>query len=272
MTGPDELEPTTRAICQEVEVPGTPEEVWEAIATGPGISAWFVPTDVEPLVGGVIRQEFGEAEEMHVEGRVQAWEPPRRFAYGQAAHPGEGLAFEFLVEARDGGTCVVRLVNSGFGSGEEWDDQYDGMDGGWQIFLRNLQMHLELFPGRPVSSSLSMAAATGGRDATWARLAEAMGIDRTFEVGGRLTTGGSAPHLSGVIRSVAPQAVSLVLDEPAPGTGFLAVEGAGDAVGLSVWLYLRGDDAPAVAAREHAAWDAWLAAVFPPPAGGPEAP
>ncbi len=30
-----------RSVQVEVEVPGTPEEV-EAIATGPGISSWFV--------------------------------------------------------------------------------------------------------------------------------------------------------------------------------------------------------------------------------------
>ncbi len=32
-----------RSVQAEVEVPGTPEEVWQAIATGPGVSAWFVP-------------------------------------------------------------------------------------------------------------------------------------------------------------------------------------------------------------------------------------
>jgi uncharacterized protein YndB with AHSA1/START domain len=32
-----------RSIQVEVEVPGSPDEVWEAIATGPGISSWFVP-------------------------------------------------------------------------------------------------------------------------------------------------------------------------------------------------------------------------------------
>ena len=32
-----------RSIQVEVEVPDTPEEVWQA--TGPGISAWFVPAD-----------------------------------------------------------------------------------------------------------------------------------------------------------------------------------------------------------------------------------
>lgn len=34
-----------RSIELEVEVPGSPEEVWQAIATGPGISSWFVPTE-----------------------------------------------------------------------------------------------------------------------------------------------------------------------------------------------------------------------------------
>ena len=34
-----------RSVQVEFEVPGTPEEVWQAIATGPGISSWFVPTE-----------------------------------------------------------------------------------------------------------------------------------------------------------------------------------------------------------------------------------
>ena len=25
----------------EVDVPGTPEEIWQAIATGPGVTLWF---------------------------------------------------------------------------------------------------------------------------------------------------------------------------------------------------------------------------------------
>jgi hypothetical protein len=33
-----------RSVQVEVEVPGTPEEeVWQAIATGPGISSWLCP-------------------------------------------------------------------------------------------------------------------------------------------------------------------------------------------------------------------------------------
>src|ERR1700722_7309777 len=40
-----------RSIKVEVGVPGTPEEVWQAIATGPGISAWFTPAKFEERDG-----------------------------------------------------------------------------------------------------------------------------------------------------------------------------------------------------------------------------
>ena len=42
----------SRSIQLEVEVSGSPEEVWRAIATGPGISSWYVPHTVEERDGG----------------------------------------------------------------------------------------------------------------------------------------------------------------------------------------------------------------------------
>ena len=49
-----------RSIEAQIEVPGTPEEVWKAIATGPGISSWFVPSTVEERVGGTATCSFGQ--------------------------------------------------------------------------------------------------------------------------------------------------------------------------------------------------------------------
>ena len=31
----------------ETIVPGTPEQVWQAIATGPGVAAWYVKAQIE---------------------------------------------------------------------------------------------------------------------------------------------------------------------------------------------------------------------------------
>ena len=69
-----------RSIQVEVEVPGTPEEVWQAIATGPGISAWFVPTEIEERDGKPVAAKltFGPGMESH--SVVTVWDPPRVFA------------------------------------------------------------------------------------------------------------------------------------------------------------------------------------------------
>ena len=40
-------------IMLDVEVDATPEQVWEAIATGPGLGSWFLgESEIEPRQGG----------------------------------------------------------------------------------------------------------------------------------------------------------------------------------------------------------------------------
>ena len=58
-----------------VEVPGTPEQVWQAIATAKGMSAWFLPTEMEEREGGSLHFSMGP--EMGSDGRVTGWDPPR---------------------------------------------------------------------------------------------------------------------------------------------------------------------------------------------------
>ena len=70
-----------RSIELEIEVAGTPEEVWRAIATGPGISSWYVPHSVEERAGGEMTASSGDGPEMQVDGRVAAWEPPNRVVF-----------------------------------------------------------------------------------------------------------------------------------------------------------------------------------------------
>lgn len=98
------IDPSGRRWVQaEVEVPGTPEQVWQAIATGPGISSWFVPTDLEERAGGVTVSHFGPG--MDSAATITAWEPPHRFAAegGDLGSPSPPLATEWIVEARSGG-------------------------------------------------------------------------------------------------------------------------------------------------------------------------
>ena len=55
----------------------------------------------------------------------------------------------------------MRLVKTGFGSGEDWDAQYDGMTEGWLLFLCNLGLHLEHFPGQTAAAVLPTATWAG---------------------------------------------------------------------------------------------------------------
>ena len=70
-----------RSIELEIEVPGTPEQVWQAIATGPGITSWYVPHQVEERKDGAMSASFGDGPEMQVNGRVAEWDPPRRVLF-----------------------------------------------------------------------------------------------------------------------------------------------------------------------------------------------
>jgi uncharacterized protein YndB with AHSA1/START domain len=136
-----------RRLELEVEVPGTPEQVWEAIATGPGITAWFARAEVEEREGGAVAFDLGGGVESS--GVVTAWEPPHRFVYEEPLEDEARLASEWLVEARSGGTCVVRLVSSLFGTDAAWDDELGGMEDGWRSYTHNLRLYLTHFAGRP---------------------------------------------------------------------------------------------------------------------------
>jgi uncharacterized protein YndB with AHSA1/START domain len=256
----------TRSLDLSIEVPGTPEEVWRAIATGPGISSWYVPHTVEEREGGAALASFGPEPEMQIPGRVAAWDPPHRIVF-DSGEGVPGLAFEWLVEARDGGSCVVRLVNSGFGEGGDWDDQYDGMREGWQLFLLNLRLHLEHFPGRTATPALPTAVWPAGPDEAWRRLLDALALPAVPAPGQPLAlVPDNGARLAGAVVDVGPRRLALLVDEPAPGTAFVAVEGKGAPTSVSVWTYLYGDEREALAADVMSVWRSWLEAHAPVPA------
>ena len=248
----------SRSIDMSVEVPGSPEEVWDAIATGPGIGSWFTPTEVDGHVGGQVTMDFGSFGTQTA--TVTAWEPPRRLVFQSGGE--RPLAYEWLVEARAGGSCIVRLVNSGFGTGEDWDGDYDGMSEGWNILLPNLRLQLTHFRGRRAQAFIPTVTIPGPNAAAWSTLCEALGLPTSLGTGDRLATGADVPGLAGTVeRTIATAkatAYLLLVDEPGPGTGFVAAEGDGDQVAASVYLYLYDPD-DHDAGRE---WTSWLTARF----------
>jgi uncharacterized protein YndB with AHSA1/START domain len=232
---------TARLVRTEIEVPGTPEEVWEAIATGPGIACWFVPAEVDERVGGEIVTHHGPYGDSR--GTVTAWDPPRRFAYEERewAEGAPPWATEILVEARAGGTCLVRLVSGIFSGGEEWGDEIDGTEAGWALGMENLRLYLTHFAGRRCTHALAVG------EGAWPAFAAALGVDDAVE-GERV----EGPLVSGVVERVLGDMV-LLRDEH----GIVEIY-AHPPRHLAVRAYRFGDDAAAVAAREETAWRAWL--------------
>jgi uncharacterized protein YndB with AHSA1/START domain len=240
----------------ELEVPGTPEHVWEAIATGPGITAWFVPSDVEEREGGEVAFRLGTAPEMESRGSITAYEPPSRFAYIERWDDVE-FATEFLVEARGGGTCIVRIVSSGFGEGEEWDRQIESLDRGWRAFLDNLRIYLERFAGAPCAQVVADIRRPGDEPADAVRsLRAALGLPAKVAVGEDVSSGGDgAPAFSGVVERATPEEIAIRVDD---GVVVVSAFSWEDETTLRLQAYLYGEDAAARAARLEPAWSRWL--------------
>jgi uncharacterized protein YndB with AHSA1/START domain len=265
---PVEKEPSGRRYVQvEVEVPGTPEEVWQAIATGPGISSWFVPTELEEREGGTTVSHFGPDTSMDSVASITAWDPPRRFAaesqdLGPEAPP---VATEWIIEARSGGTCVVRVVHSFFASGDDWDGQLEGWEAGWPAFFRILRLYLTYFRGQRSAAFQVMGVAPEPAPQAWDALARPLGLAGAA-VGQRVSSSIGAPPLAGLVESAGPPEwpeALLRLDQPAPGLAHLFAMPVGGRVYLPIRLYLYGDRAPAAVARAEPEWQAWMNEHFP---------
>jgi len=261
-----------RSVQAEVEVPGTPEQVWEVIATGPGVSSWFVPTQIEGREGGEVLASFGP--DMDSAAKITVWDPPHRFVaeskdLGPEAPP---VATEWIVEARSGGTCVVRVVNSLFASSDEWDDQLEGYESGWPAWFRVLRLYLTYFPDQS-GASFRLTGFVPGTDeaAAWEALAGPLGLSGVA-VGQRWRTDGGPTPLAGWIEGTGDNGLhrtEIRLDEPAPGLIFLFAHLMGDKIYLAVNAFLYGDGAAAAAARLEPVWQTWMQERFGAVEGAP---
>jgi uncharacterized protein YndB with AHSA1/START domain len=258
-----------RSVEIEIEVPGTPEEVWQAIATGPGISAWFVPAAFEEKDGTpvAVTLDFGPA--MDSRSVVTAWQPPRLFAReGAGWVPGSPpIATEFTVEARSGDVCVIRVVQSLFASTDDWDGQLTGAEEGWPGIARVLRLYLSHFRGLQSAIMRIMAPVPGNARDAWSSLTSALGLS-DVAVGQLWTAPSGAPQLGGIVEHVGdnPYGVLLRLDTPGPGTGAFGTIEFGDLVMATMTLYMYGDQAEEHVARETSRWQTWIQERFPMPA------
>lgn len=263
-----------RWVEMEFLVPGSPEQVWQAIATGPGNAAWFTRAEIEEKVGGAIRFEFGPG--MHSSGEVTEWQPPHRFSYVETEwSPGAPpVATEIAITSRSGGECLVRMVHSLFSSTDDWDDQMEGFEKGWPAFFEVLRIYLRHFAGQKGASFQAFAMpAMEDQLAGWRHMTEALGLAGA-NVGERRTTPAHPQSLSGTVERVLQdrtvRVITLGLDSPAPGIAMLGLFTGSKGIHASMCIFFYGEDAEAKLAESEPLWRAWFSETFPAPAPAQE--
>jgi uncharacterized protein YndB with AHSA1/START domain len=168
-------------VRKEIELPATPEQVWDAIATGPGLDSWFMGrNEIEPREGGASRLTIaGHTDEATVVG----WEPGKRFADRTAtADDGSFMATEYLIEGRDQGSTVLRMVQSGV-LGDNWETEFEAMKVGWDLYLGTLAAYLRHFPGRTATPVTVVRPEAGDPDRVWPAVAVALGTPHPLTEG-----------------------------------------------------------------------------------------
>lgn len=254
-----------RWVEMDFVVSATPEEVWQAMATGPGNSAWFTPTTVEEQVGGTICFELGQ--EMKSYGEVTAWEPPHRFAYvekewQEGAPP---LATEITITSRSGDRCLVRMVHSLFASDESWDDQMEGFENGWPGFFDILKLYLEHFVGQRASVISCISRVQGEALTLWHRLLDALHL-RGADVSEKRTLPEQPETLEVVVERTLQNSkmryMVLRAEGSAPGVVLLGTYQTDNGVNVSVNSYRYGEQALEEQAERTKRWSEWHGDLF----------
>ncbi len=257
-----------RSVQIEVEVPGTPEEVWQAIATGPGISSWLVPTEFEVRDGKPVAAKLSFGPGMEITSPVTTWNPPLKWAsQSDGMVPGSPpIASEWSVEGREGGRCIVRIVQSLFASTDDWDNQLEAGAAAWPSFLRTLRIYLTHFRGQRSAIAQFVAPVAGTEAQAWESLTTAFGM-KGLSVGQRWTAPAGVPVLSGVAEYVSqnPNDILLRLDKPGAGVAALGAFNYGGQSMVALNFYHYGVQAAETAARETPRWQAWIQERFPMP-------
>src|SRR6202035_650125 len=176
---------------------------------------------------------------------VTTWDPPRRLVIRMESPDGTFNALDYAIEARDGGTAHLRYVHSGI-LADEWEDQYDAIDGHTDFYLHTLGQYLEHFKGRTVtyvgqpSDGINGPAAAGTPDAM-DTLRAALGVSAGAGVGDPVHASlGEAGTLNGVIDYSTPEFLGV---RSADGLyRFFGRNHYGSVAGMSAHLFVEGVD------------------------------
>lgn len=259
----------TRSIETSIEIDAPIEAVWKALTEASELVRWF-PLEAGEEPDGTLWMSFGEG--TRFAGKADVSEPPHRvrFVYRQPP-PGRDpstlspedlveIATEYTLETERGKT-VLRLVHSGFGEDDSWNDLFDATRLGWAFELRGLKHYLEKHRGEDRRVAWARRPYEGDRAAAWKRLGEGW-LDGLIAEGDYAVEAPTGDRLEGRVLWLEPP-TSFVATVTGLDDALLRVK-LEDLYGMkeaNVWLSSYGVPPGEVEAFETR-WQAWLDGLF----------
>ena len=183
-----------RLIDVDVHIKAPPKRVFAAWAEPEQIARWFVDqAEGRPAVGKAIYWTFEAFGVRHPVPVVEVVEG-RRLCFGGDLYGRPAFLQELTFDPEDGGTRF-RLLNSGFGDGEEWDDEFAAVESGWHLALQTLKTWLERDVEHPRRHLLQMRPAVFEFDAVHADYHTLEGLRRWVAEDGVVDGDSSAAEL-----------------------------------------------------------------------------
>ena len=225
-------------IREEITLPATPEQVWEAIATSDGLAAWFQPADIGPDSAMVVD-----------------WQPSTRLVTQiPGADPETTHRYEFVID-KHGQGARLRFLYTGV-ERDDWDEKFTAQ--GWEMYLATLREYLAQFAGRPATYIEAEGPPSSADPGAWRTLLDALGLVEPIQAGGdvHIDLAPVAP-IDGSVDYVSAHFIGLRSAD-----ALIRFHGRAP-IGLTVAIshHHYGADVDAVSVTR--AWQEWLGAVFP---------
>ena len=157
-----------RHLELEIEIAAAAETAWRALTDAEGLIGWFASdarVDLQP--GGEWYIAHGDP---GMTSTVAAVEEGRSVKVVTPEREGIQITSEFAVEGR-GGMTVVRISESGFGPGADWDAEIRSRISGWTSYLENLRHYLEHHAADPALCNYLQTPFAGTGAEAWDTLA-----------------------------------------------------------------------------------------------------
>jgi uncharacterized protein YndB with AHSA1/START domain len=147
-----------RVVTREITIRATPAQVYAAFADPAAIARWFVDAAEGVAKPGEVMTWIFRDFNLRLPVPIIDAKPNAEFVTGGEI-PGRLPALMEVFIEQDGGTTKLRLVNSGFAEGAQWEEEYQGVSSGWTMALATLKHALERYPNKSRVHLLSMRPA-----------------------------------------------------------------------------------------------------------------